>query len=84
MPLFFLTCNLLIINGLRRSLVKLSGLVKSVIKMAIGCLRMAKVAIFAFYNYKGILVICEIYGTLSIFVYGKKFFIISPCFRFKF
>ena len=45
---------------------KLSGLVKSMTKMGIGCLRMTNVAIFDVNNLKGLLVKYEKYGTRSI------------------
>ena len=51
---------------MRRSLVKLSGLVKSVAKMETRCLRATKSAIFAVYKSKGLFVKYEKYGTLSL------------------
>ena len=52
---------------MRRSLFKLSGLVKSVTKMGTGCLRTTKVAIFEVKDRKGLLAKNEKYGTCSIY-----------------
>ena len=47
-------------------------LVKAVIKIVTGCLRTMKVAIFAFGDFKVVLVSNVKYGTLSIYVLFKK------------
>ena len=51
---------------MRKSVVKLLGLVKSVNKMLTGCCRMTIDAIFAVHNKKGLLVKYGKYGALSI------------------
>ena len=49
---------------MKRSLVKLSGLVNDLTKIVIGCLRTTKVAIFALFDKKGF-VKYEKYWTMS-------------------
>ena len=61
---------------MRRSLVNLSELVKSVTKMVTGCLSMTKVDIFVVYELKGLLLKFEKYWT-----YPKQLYYIN--FGFK-
>ena len=49
---------------MKRSIVKLLGIVKSVTKMVTGCLRTTKVPIFVAKDLKGLLSKYEKYGTI--------------------